>query len=466
MTKRLKQLYDRRSALQKEMRSILTAAEADGRLALNAEEQAAYDRCEKELGTAFVAADGETPAQPATALHAEIAREQRLADYEKNVTPAVADRNAPLPPKAEGLEVKDGIAFPMLQTPKHFRGPDAKERAYKAGTWYLATVWNNERALAQCRGWGMDVRSLATQSSATPTAGGVLVPDLLLSTIIDLREQYGVFRQNAAVIPMASESVSIPRRTSGLTAYFVSDTTASTESTAGWDSVGMTAKELAVLVRYPMSLADDAVIAVADYLTNEIAYQFSVKEDQCGFIGDGTSTYGGIFGVATKINDGNHAASIYGAASGNVSFETLDLADFVGAVAKLPEYARMNQPAWYISSAGYASSMMNLMGVAGGNTVENIAGEFRRTFLGYPVVISQVLNSTLGSDVSKIKCLFGSLRLAAALGSRRDVTLTTSTERYFEYRQVAIQGTERFDINVHDVGDTSVAGPIVGLKTS
>ena len=37
------------------------------------------------------------------------------------------------------------------------------------------------------------------------------------------------------------------------------------------------------------------------------------------------------------------------------------------------------------------------------------------------------------------------------------------TERYAEYRQVGIIATERMDIVVHGLGDTSDAGPIVAL---
>jgi hypothetical protein len=36
-----------------------------------------------------------------------------------------------------------------------------------------------------------------------------------------------------------------------------------------------------------------------------------------------------------------------------------------------------------------------------------------------------------------------------------------SNDRYIEYDQIAIQATERYDINVHDIGDASAAGPIV-----
>jgi hypothetical protein len=35
----------------------------------------------------------------------------------------------------------------------------------------------------------------------------------------------------------------------------------------------------------------------------------------------------------------------------------------------------------------------------------------------------------------------------------------------YETDQIAVRGKERFDINVHDLGDDTDAGPIVALKT-
>jgi HK97 family phage major capsid protein len=105
------------------------------------------------------------------------------------------------------------------------------------------------------------------------------------------------------------------------------------------------------------------------------------------------------------------------------------------------------------------------MYAGGGNTVSTIGGGSGPSFLGYPVVISQVLNATLGADVSAIKCLFGDLRLASLMGERRGITIKTSMERYFDSDQIGILGTERFDVNNHDLGDGTNAGPIVALKT-
>ena len=58
---------------------------------------------------------------------------------------------------------------------------------------------------------------------------------------------------------------------------------------------------------------------------------------------------------------------------------------------------------------------------------------------------------------------FGDLSMAATFGDRRGMTIAVSTERYFELDQLAIKGTERFDIVAHGLGDNTNAGPIVAL---
>jgi len=55
--------------------------------------------------------------------------------------------------------------------------------------------------------------------------------------------------------------------------------------------------------------------------------------------------------------------------------------------------------------------------------------------------------------------------MAATLGTRRGMTMAISGDRYFEYDQFAIRCTERFDINIHDVGNTSKAGAVIMLAT-
>lgn len=455
---RLKVLQDRSAAIVAEMRGMTEVLATEERAAFNPEETKKYELLAKE------SAD----------VDAGLAIENQILDREKKLK-AVADRNRKSDTEIAELagddlvKIPPKIVFKSHGRLKHFRGPNAEEKAWRSGQWLAATCFGSQRALQHCREQGIAIEQLASstgQSEGTNTAGGYLVPEELSAAIIDLRETYGIFRQNVRTIPMASDSLNMPRRTGGLTAYFVAENNDTTSSTKTWDSVQLNAKEIAALVRYPTVLDEDAIVSIADDLTFEIAYQFALLEDQCGFTGDGTSTYGGIHGVAVRINDGNHAGGIFDAASGHTAFSSLTTSDFNGTVGILPLYARMNAK-WYISAVGFANSMERLMYATGGTTKTDLAGESQLSFLGYPVVLSQVLNTTTAADVSAIKCLFGDLRLSSLMGTRREVTMTSSRERYFEFRQIAIQGTERFDINNHSLGaGAGSPGPIVALKTA
>lgn len=350
-----------------------------------------------------------------------------------------------------------------VQRLRNFTGPDAEQRAFAFGMWALAALRRNRAALEWCMKHE-DIIEKRALTEGTDTAGGYLVPQIALPTIIDLRETYGVFRRESKVVAMGSDSITISRRTGGLTAYAVGEGDTITESDKTWNRIQLVAHKWATLTRWSSELDQDAIISIADDLAGEIAYAFSNKEDEAGFNGDGTSTYHGAWGAMVRIDDGNHTASIYDAASGNTAFSTLDLVDFEGACGTLPQYAEANAK-WFVSKAGFWASMARLADAAGGNTRDDIAGGAHRQFLGYPVVFSQVLNSTLTAQASTVLCLFGDLRMATTFGDRRGVAIKIDESKYFDTDEIAIRGTTRFDVNCHDLGDTSSAGPLIGLKT-
>ncbi len=326
---------------------------------------------------------------------------------------------------------------------------------------------HTQKSAVWCKERGFDFMSKA-QTEGTNSTGGYTVFDQVSNDIIDLRETYGVFRKHAKVVPMTSDLLRINRRTGGLTGYWVAEAASLTASSKTWDQITLTPKKRAIIVLWSSELNEDSMVSLADDLASEAAYEFSTLEDQCGFIGDGTSTYGGMRGVAWKFETENTSLKgLSTAASGHDTTPELDKTDFVNLIALLPEYARVAPgTAFYCSSATYAASMMGVMYGAGGVTVRETSQGTPYTFMGYPVVISQVLNSTLTTDASKVKVLFGNLRLAATMGVRRDVEIAVSNEYGFATDQIALRATTRFDINVHDVGNNSTAGPIVALRTS
>ena len=353
-------------------------------------------------------------------------------------------------------------AHKLYGTLKNFRDREidgrmvrAVDQAYAAGQWFKATIFSNEDAQAWCKARGIVVSK--AQGEGVDSAGGYLVPEELMANIIVLREQYGVFRQECQVVPMGSDTLNWPRRTGGLTASFTGENQSVAESQALWDNINLTAKKLGALTRMSNEIAEDAVVSVADWLVGEIAYAFASKEDDCGFNGDGSSTYGGMRGVTVQSIDGNHTKSYYTSTSATLTSMTIK--DITGTMGVIPQYA-IGGAKWYMSQQMFYTLVAGLMAGAGGNRLDILSQGIEKRLLGFPVVISQKL-PVVTPGAGKVMFAFGDLSKAAALGERRGVTIKRSDHRYFENDQIGLLGTERFDINVHDMGDNTVAGPLV-----
>lgn len=343
---------------------------------------------------------------------------------------------------------------------------EAEFRAYRAGMWARAVFFGDQRAAHFCLNNGLAVDIRGAMSTTSNPDGGFLVPEEFSQAIIDLREQYGVFRQNCRVWPMGSDTLLIPRRAGGVTVGALGENPAAgpSSSTSTFDMVQLVAKKCGGLSVISSEIAEDAVIDLADWLANEWAYAFALFEDQCGFIGDGTSTYLGIRGLYNLFTEGaGLAGGVMVATATHNTFGEIDATDIAGLMAALPQYARMNAK-FYCSSVCNELVFGRLKAVAGGNTVQTLQGTIGDNWLGYPIVISQVLPAGPSTDYqSDAMLFFGDLSKSSSLGDRRSVRVFPSAHRYMELDQIGILGTERIDIVNHDVGSTTVAGPICAL---
>lgn len=419
------------------------------------------------------------------AVKAKIEKRRTASSW---VTDAEKDLDKPQPRRvanpAGSIETDAGdepkrIVIPAearRHNPRNFTGPNAAERAYAFGMFCLAAM-NSRKAQKWCSEHGIAIEA-AGHTTTDLGAGSVFVPDQFDNELLRLREQFGLFRQFARQRPMASGTLSYNRRTGGLTAYFVAEQAAGTTSKTTTDQVTLTARDLYVFATMTNQLSEDSVISIGDDLAYEIAYAFANKEDLCGFIGDGTYTYGGITGVCKKLlNLSATRANIAGlvVGSGN-AFSELVLGDFEAVVGRLPQYADTPNAAWYCHRAFWANVMQKLMDAGGGNTSGDLAAGAPKMFLGYPVRITQVMPAVDAND--QVACLLGDLRLACDFGDRRGMDIafsqdaTVDSRNMFMTNETAIRGHERFDIVVHDVGNQSataasrVPGPVVGLLTA
>lgn len=343
----------------------------------------------------------------------------------------------------------------------------AEEAAYRAGMWLAGAIYGKKWAQDWCRANGIDFYSqddrgeVRVMTGGTNAAGGALVPVEMEQAIIDLRDMYGVARRLVRVRPMSSDVKQIPRRAGGLTAYFFTDDdgTGITASDKSWNQVQLVAKKLGVLARVGEDLEEDAIIDVVDDLAQEIAYAFAVKEDNCFINGDGTSTYGGMQGILVKLQGTAYASRIT-LASNHDTFAEVDASDLASVMAGVAAYGKPGAK-WLCSATAQSLVFDRLKASAGGNDINSLAGGASASYLGYGIETSEAMPAGVSTDYSSLGMLmFGRFDLAASMGNRRGITLQVLRERYAELGQIGIKGTERFDLVVHDVGDTTNKGPV------
>lgn len=377
--------------------------------------------------------------------------EQKVADSARDLR-AVADRCQPAP------EVREEA--PARIEPVSYRGrlrafpntEDGRREAFAFGKWLAGYVHNDADARRWCHDHGVESRAMG---EATNAAGGVFVPEIASGQVVRLVEEFSVWPSRMQQVTMPSDTVTAVKRLSGVTASWTAENAEISTSDPSATDIRLVAKKLTVSTRVSNELLADAA-AVGDWVLAEFATAIGEKLDQAAVNGDGTSTYGSVHGVAKKVLD--FAGSCHTAASGNDTYDELTVADFLGAVAKLPTY--VTNPVWYISSYGFAQSMQRLdLNASGRVSFENGTG-FQ--FLGYPVVISNVMPKS-GDQSGKVMALLGDASLAGMYGIRSAFSTRISTERYVEYDQVLYLGVARADMNWHSLGSATEAGPMVAV---
>ena len=352
---------------------------------------------------------------------------------------------------------------------------DPELEAYKFGRWAAACM-GHKKSLDYCNNHGLHTKAhLETVNSQ----GGFLVPEEFSNTLISLREEYGVFRRNAKIEPMSSDTKRVPKRSATLTAHFVGEATAGTESTQTFQSVQLVAKKLMVLTSVSNELNEDALLNLGDSVAGEISYAQALKEDECGFMGDGTSTYGGIVGILNSVNNVSSNAGVTTASAATNRYpQHIVIGDLHSLMATLPAYADSPRCKFYMHKSIWNGVCEKLIYAVGGTSAREFSqGNQGISFLGYPVELTQVMpdNTESGANAAdgqatalarRFPMIFGDLTMAAAFGDRRENTIAFSDSALnaFEQDEIVVRGTERFDIQCHSPGTSAEAGPVVGLK--
>lgn len=387
-----------------------------------------------------------------TAEAAEL--EQRLAQ-ETAIAEKIASLRGKVAASAKPVAVE--AEAPVARKVPHVgrvRGFASADDAEVCGRWIRGFLLNR----TEDRAWyerNVEERALSSNDNAK---GAVFIPETFAASVIRLVDQYTAIPQQANVIPMSSNTLYIPRRTGGNTAYFVNDNTETTASDMATDNVLLSTKDCRVATRVPNSLIEDSVIDLAGLVAQEFALALSRKIDDAGFAGDGTSTHGGIRGIQWRFENETLAGEND---SGESSLSALTIDDFVETVGKLPSYARPSA-AWYVTPQVYSTCMLPLMLEKGLSAAEIAGGVSEGRFLGYPVYFNNSMRTAPTSD--QVIALFGDMKMSTHFGLRSQIAVRASTDRYIEFDQTYFVASVRFDVVTSDIGDATTAGPVVSLR--
>jgi HK97 family phage major capsid protein len=409
-----------------------------------------------EERSAEQAAEYERLAGEAEGLEKELSREHAIAEKITALRGKVAATAKPVEVAAVNAAPAVGPSY-SSRAAKHFRSSSDAEAC---GRWIRGFVLGR----AEDRAWyskNVEERALSPNDN---NKGGVFIPDTFASTVIRLVESFGAFPAQANNLTMTSDTLYVPRRTAGNTAYHTAANAETVQTDMATDNVMLSAKEVRVGTRVPNQLIDDSAIDLASLVAEEFALAIAQRIDLDGFAGSGVSANGGIRGIQWLFENQSNiatAANIYNSAQTSVANLTVD--DFMGVIAKAPTYAIQGAGAgWYCTPQMHALAMQSLaLGGSGALAMEVVDGVRRPAFLGYPVYLNNVMRATASTD--QAVCLFGDMKKSSHFALRRQVAVRASTERYIEFDQTYLQATCSYDAVTSDIGDATTAGPVVAL---
>jgi len=374
----------------------------------------------------------------------------------------------------------------VLQKTQVYRGVgkllrmDDEEAAYRAGMWLRVALGGDQRAAQWCREHGValrqgafdggsvrasevDVRSVG---SSVFSSAGWLIPAEMSTAMVMNREQYGVARRICRMWPMTTATMQIPRWRSGTTAYFAGEGTQGTASDPAGDQITLSLKDLMATTKIGKSTAMDAVISLADFITAEQSRARAVKEDGILVLGDGASTYGGMTGVKTLLDDSGNTINRVQAASGHDTIPEVDASDIASLMGKLPVYARAGAR-FLASGVAEANIFGRLKLVAGGNSVQTLTGSvLEQDYGGFPITVAHDMPSDASATINGTTILiFGNFQLGIAFGHSVESLMTVDPYTLADYNQTKITTVERVDIVAHGIerSTTGSAGCIVAL---
>ena len=406
MNEKIRTLMEKRAEALAQARALLDKADGENR-SLNAEEQQTYDRYDAELDQ----------------LDEAIKREERLSARE-----------------SEAARSLNGDRNPVAQRPigGEERGEETDRREYRDGlVRYMAGGLVDPCMKRDCYGL-REARDIGgvNLSDSSGAAGGLLAPSQLETKLRESIAEASVMRRLCTVRTSASD-VDIPYVSQHVTASFVAEGGAFTESNPAFAKLSFKAYKAAALTKVTFEAMQDVFVDVGAWIRDEYAQAFADLEESKFINGTGTNMPTGILAATGGAESGVTAASA-------TAITADELFDLVHSVA--PKYRQNRRCAFLMNDATF-KLVRKLKTTAGDYLLQSglRLGE-PDTLLGYTVYTS----SQMPAAAAGAKAIaFGDFKAYYIL-DRRGLYIQRLNELYAGTGQVGFLAYRRFDGKLTD----------------
>lgn len=228
------------------------------------------------------------------------------------------------------------------------------------------------------------------------TAGGILVPTAVATSIIEKMQYISPVRQIATVFDMTNAQLNLPSENTLGSSYWVAEGNAITETNEVLDVNQLTAYKLAALDSFTREILQDAATnpSFASWVERRLAVSLALKENDAFVNGDGSGKPYGFRSSAITPNSVAQAGA------------TLAYTDVTKAYFAQPTAYRQLS-VWVTSSAGQ-QALVNLRDTQGRPLwIDNTAAGLPPTVLGRPVYIVDEIPTNLGAGTNATEIWFG-----------------------------------------------------------
>ena len=311
--------------------------------------------------------------------------------------------------------------------------------------WRLKTQGRTSAAFQ--RAGGTPGQKIGPDGDTNQTSGGVTVPEITYDKVVRIIEEASIVRKIAQVIPMTSNTMVIPTRTSGPTVSWLTNEMSggnSLKTSVVFGNPTLTSKTLMAIDEISAELDEDSIIALEPFFAQVFAEAVGKEENKQCFNNNNSGVpftsipdESGLTGItfedqSTAFSDVRYndllklQYSVDSKVIGNGVF-VMHANAFKEVVGLKDSNGRP------IFSTGYSN-----LGLQDGMANQQLGQS--TMLLGRPCYLTDTMDSVGGS--SKLFALYGDFS-KFAFGDRKQLSIDWSDQVYYEYGNLALRVRER-----------------------